>query len=494
MPDSSFPVPGNLARRILRGAAYLGTAQYASMGIGLIKTMILARLVAPEHWGVLGLALVWVSFLNVFRMELREVVISDQNGHPARLFIQYVFENATSLIGAALGAGVYLIAPWLAQPEVWTAIFVLLGVRLFTSLTSTPVYMLHRDIRQDVLMRLTLIGTALAAVVSVATAFLGRPLLTVLLDTAIPVVALGAGAWVAVGWRPRALWDGVHARDIFRFGTTLWTGGLLGKITWEFDDWLVGKLWSAKALGYYGKAYWLAKLPMDVFAGVIGGIALSMYAQSRAEGEAVLARVYRLTTWLLTRVVALAGIVMLAAADELVAIVLGPKWGPVPLLLRVMFLYVLARPLYQNNAQLLISVRKEKQFVATLYVQAALLLVLGPPLVYLWGGVGASIAVNIMQVAGFVWSQAAVSRCLGKSGPGLYALPALTLALAVPFAYAIGQFAGDGILISLIVKAGLGALLFGAVILLLERGQLKEVAGPIRTYLLQQRKHDETAA
>lgn len=492
-----------LARRVLRGAAFLGVGQYGVLAIGLIKTPILARLVAPEIHGVIVLALSWVSFLHLFRLELREVVISDPEGDPARLTTQYVIEVLSSLVGVLLGGLVYLAAPRLADlavgllgaasadavsnltnPLVWQAIFVLLGLRVFFAATSTPLYILQRDIRQDVITRLTLLGALLGLGVAVALAWLGYPLASLLADAALPVIVLGLGAWLVAGWRPALIWDASVARDVAAFAATMWTGGLFGKISFEFDDWLVGMLRGNRAVGFYGKAYTLSKMPMDVFAGVIAGIALSAYAQSEATGRAVLARAYRLMTWLLIRVVAWSSVIILAAADEIVLILLGPDWPGVPLLVRLMFVYVLGRPLFQNNAQLLIAIRQEKLYRSAQMVQAIVLLLLAPGAVYFLGAEGASLAVNVMMLAGFALSQVYVNRFLDVRLGRVYLLPVVLTLVLSPVVYALGGAIGGGVLVSLLLKGAVATVLFGAAVLLVERDGLREVYALVAEHLL----------
>lgn len=468
----------------MRGAAYLGVGQYALVAIGVVKTPILARLVAPEYYGVVALASAWVSFISLLRMELPEVVISDAERRQARLVTQYAIEVGTALIGVLAALALWLAVPQIASPMVWQAIFALLGVRVIFALTSTPQYILRRDIRQDVLTGLTLMGAVAGALLAIGAAYLGYALAALLLDVAVPVAVLGVGSWIAAGWRPTRTWDPLIARDIRSFALTLWTSGLLGKITWEFDDWLLGNLRGEKALGYYSRAFYLANLPMNLFAGVIGGIALSMYAQSKTAGREVLRRAYELTTWLLVRIVALASIVMLAAAEEIMLILLGPKWLPVPLLLRVMFLYVLARPLFQNNAQLLLAVRQERQFQRSLVAQALVLIVIALPAVYYWGGVGASLAVSVMQIVGFVLAQWYTSRHLELHSLRLYLLPALLLLVLTPAVYALGAAVGGGIVVTLILKAAVGAATFAGIVYMLEHRQVREVWALVRHNLL----------
>ncbi len=238
---------------------------------------------------------------------------------------------------------------------------------------------------------------------------------------------------------------------------------------------------------------------MDLFAGVIGGIALSMYARSRAAGRATLERAYTLTTWLLMRVVAWSSVIVLAAAEEVVAIILGPGWEATPPLVRLMFLYVLGRPLFQNNAQLLVATRHEKLVRRAQALQAVILVLLAPFAVARWGAAGASVAVSVMMVAGFALSQVYAARAARAPLLRLYALPFLLAAALTPAVYALGgllppvevaaladtRFAAlPADLLSLAVKGLAATLLFSAVTWLAERDTARQVIALVRENLL----------
>lgn len=462
-------------QRVVHGAFYLGLGQYLVLGIGLLKTPILARLVSVETFGVVALAISWTSFMQVFRLDLREIVISHPEGDRARLNTQFIIEVLSSLPGLVIALLLLLFWPGLASTADWTAIFTLLTAHVVTALLSTPVYILHRDIRQKTLTKLTLLGAVIAFAVSVTLAWTGHPLPALLADATIPTIVLGIGAWVATGWLPSREWDRAAAQDVTGFAFTLWSNGLFGKIMFEFDDWLVGRISGRQALGYYSRAYTIAKMPMDVFGGIIGGIALSMYAQALKEGQRVLNQVYTAATWLLVRIIAWSSIVVLAAGEEFTAVLLGPQWVRVPLLLRLMFLYVLGRPLFQNNAQLLVAYRREKQVRRTSILQAVFLLIAGPPAVMFYGAPGASVVVSVMMLLGFAASHRYVTRVIDAPVFQLYGLPMLLVALLTPLVYIMGQLLDTNALIMLALKGVVTTIAVAGVILLFERSRLLEV-------------------
>ena len=477
MENSSSLPPDQIARRALRGGIYVTIAQYGAFGIGIIKGAILARLVAPEIFGVVALATTWVSFLSLLRMEMKDVTISYPTDHPARFATLYGLEIATTIPGVFLAGLLYLIAPGICSTLCWYAIAALMGVRLAVAFTSLPLYLLQRDIQQGILSLLSLLGAVLALAVAVWLAYFNHPLLALLADAAIPVVVSGLGSLVVVRRRLRWGWDAQVARDVIAFGFTLWTNGLLGLITFMLDSWLVGTLRGDEALGFYSKAYTLAKMPMDFFASAIGALALGLYSQSYAAGRQVLERAYTLTTWLLARVVALSSIMMLGAAEEIIRILLGVNWLSIAPLVRLLGLYMIARPLWQNNVQLLIPVRRERLARRVTAVMAVILLVLAPVAVLKWGAAGVAVAISLMMFTGMMLSQWYVSRELQVNLLSLYLLPAGLCVVLTPSLVWIGSVMGGGAAISFLAKGVGSTVLFAVIIGLLEQERVKEVFG-----------------
>lgn len=470
----------SIINKTIRAMAAQAVGQYGAMAVGVIKGMILARLVDNEVYGVVFLAVTYVSFMNIFRMQVREAVTRDADASQTRLMTLYVIEVVTVVPALLIALVGYLLLPGLGSEGLWLAIGVILASRVVTALGSVPMYLLERDLRHRVLASLTLAGTVLALAVAVPLAWFGYPLAAILVDVTIPAAVLAVGAVWTAGWHPSRDWDADIARDSMRFSTTMWMGGLFGKITFEYDDWLVGTFRGEGALGYYGKAYQSAKLPMDVVAGVIASVSYGLYGQSRKQSMAALSEAYSQLTWLLVRVIALSSIVMLAAADEFILIYYGPDWAPVVPLLRLMFVYVMARPIWQNDAILLVSIGKESLHRWMMGLQAVVLLLIGTPAVLMYGARGASVAVSIMMLIGALGTGIAVYRSLTIRPLFIYGLPFLLMAVMTPLVYWGGLYLPLPALPMFIIKGGVTTVGFIGLIWLVERETFRDAVALVR--------------
>jgi len=472
----------SLARLATRGALWTGFGHYVTFALGLAKAIILARLIGREYFGLLAGAAVWASYLSFARLDLRLAVLKSRE-EPETLNTQFLLENASASAGLMVAALLALVWPHLASPTVWWLIFVLLAAAQLEALTSTSVYLTERRLRQDVLGRFTALAAVIGSVVPVLVALGGAALPALLVDAVLPVLIPRLGSLLFTRWRPAFVWDPRQLREQLRLAWTLWSTGLLGKITYQFDDWLVFNLnrprpviWLGSGVepeALYDRAYSLGKLPMDLVAGMIGGNALSLYVESAARGREVLVAVYRQVTWILAWMIFASGTYAFVAADDLVHI-LGEQWVPMVPLLRLMILFVVGRPLFQNHAQLLLAMRRERDVRAAMAVQAVFILLACPPAVYWFGAAGASVVVSVMSLIGLVIAERRVTRSLGSPTWPLYVVPGSAAIAVLALVAVLGPTLPASIWLSATVKGIVSALGFGTALWLFDRAAALE--------------------
>lgn len=490
------PASEGLPNQAVRSALWTGLSQYWLFGLGLIKTVILARLVPPEWFGVVALAQVWVSYLSFLKFDFRTAVVAWEET-PAVLTMAFWLDNLMTFSGIALTGAFFLIAPGALSPPIWAAMFVLLGTAMFEALTSTPRYLAEKHLRQDVIGRLTVFYSLLGLILAALLAWKGFYLVALLIDIVMPTLVLGAGLALVVRWRPRRLWDAGTARGLLSYGFTLWTTGLLGKVIFQLDDWLVGtirktrpRVWLSSGVlpeAFYSRAYVAGKMPMDVFAAFISLIALPLYARGEAEGRETLRRLYRRTTWLLTYLIFLSSTFALAATEEVVTIVLGERWLPTVPLFRLMSLFIFLRPLFQNASQMLLAVRREREMRRAVLLQAIFIALACPPAVYLWGAAGASVVVSVMTLLGVIASERYVARELGEPAWSIYLVPTLTAGLLLGVLAVASPWMPANLWLSAIAKGLVCTLGFGSVVLVFERQMAVSVVNTVRQALAQSR-------
>ncbi|MBI4631017.1 MAG: oligosaccharide flippase family protein [Chloroflexi bacterium] len=471
----------SLAQLATRSVLWTGFSQYIFFALGIVKTIFLYRLIGAEYTGLVAGAAVWASYFSFCRFELR-VPVFNSNEEKIILNTQFWLENFTAFIGLVIAVASLWLIPNLASSATWAIIFILLGLNLFETLTSTARYIVEKRLRQDVIGRLTLFTSVIGFLIPVGLAISGAPLAALTMEIVLPSLVVGAGAALFTRWMPTLNFDRAELWRQFRVGWTLWTSSLLGKITFQFDDWLVFNLnrpnpitWlgsGVRAEGFYSRAYNAGKMPMDVVAGMIGSVALSLYAESAARGRETLIAAYKQLTWLLTWIICISSTIAFVTADEAVSILFGEAWLPMSPLFRLMFFFIIGRPLFQNNAQLLLALRAETDFRWAMLAQAIFILIACPPAVYLWGAAGASAVVSIMSLIGLIATEWYVAKHLQTSLWQLYLVPTLTsLTLSITLLL-VTPLITSNVWLAASFKGIVCATVFGIVLLIFERTNL----------------------
>jgi O-antigen/teichoic acid export membrane protein len=148
-----------------------------------------------------------------------------------------------------------------------------------------------------------------------------------------------------------------------------------------------------------------------------------------------------------------------------------------------MILFVVGRPLFQNNSQLLLALRAENDFQKVIFWQAVFIVLACPPAVYFFGAAGASVVVSLMSVIGFVISERYVVRYLGFSAWKIYLVPICASLIVVGVCVLAAPALPANIWLSALVKGIVSVFVFGAALLLFERQSALEAIRTVRNGL-----------
>jgi lipopolysaccharide exporter len=322
-------------------ASTLRGLRWSLIATGLIAVLqfvysgIMSRLLTPADFGLMGMAMVVISFGGYFaHMGLEQALIQ-------RATLEPVHIRATSTVAIGLGIvvtslmwGLAPLAPLLfKEPGV---VSVLRGMSLtfvVNSLGATSQSLLRRRMAFDLLARIEL-GAFLVGygVVGLGMAWAGWGIWSLVGATLCNLLVKAVAAWLCVrhSLRPPLRW--AHYQPLVNFGGAVSVVSLLEYAGANLDRLSIGRLLGTYTLGLYNRTFFLVQLPLYQFTDSISRVMLPSY--SSLQHDIPRLRPLYLTALSLSAWVMLpmaAG--MATAADPLVRVVLGPQWGAaVPLL------------------------------------------------------------------------------------------------------------------------------------------------------------------
>lgn len=327
----------DLKQRTIRGGFARLCSQGATVSIRVGSLMVLARLLGPKDFGLVGMATAFTGLLNLLR---------DFGLSAATIQRSTITEDQIStlfwiniLAGLLLALMVLALAPAVAafyhQPRL-EAVMAVLGLGfLFNAAGTQHGALLQRQMRFTTMAVIGVVSLILSTAVGVAGAMAGFGYWAlVAIPVTLPLVA-SVGYWLTTGWIPRMPRRGARVRSMIRYGGTLTLNGLVYYIATNFEKVLLGRFWGADALGIYGRSYQIINMPTTNLNSAAGEVAFA--ALSRVQDDRERLRNYFLKGYSL--VLALTIPLTIACAlfpNDIILVVLGPKWTGAAVILRLL--------------------------------------------------------------------------------------------------------------------------------------------------------------
>ena len=325
--------------------------QYAGAiltGLGqLVVTAILARLLTPQDYGLVGLAAVYVGLAAILS-QFGVAPAMVQRGELTPRFMRAGF-TAAMTSGIVTCGLVWATAPLAAAALGSTSLIPFIRGLSLTFVLGSPGFVAEGLSQRHLAWRRLMW-------VEVIAFFAGYAL------PGIGLALAGYGAWSLVGsalgqtlvrsmillsLEPHPKWPrlGPEIREVFRFGSGFTVARLLNYGAQQGDNLVVGRVLGITALGYYTRAFKLMLVPVTYFAMVVTRVLFPI--MSRMQDDLA-----RLRTTYLTGAAVLAlasaplGALLVVVAPEIVAIVLGPRWSPATVPFQVLTTTIMFRNVY----------------------------------------------------------------------------------------------------------------------------------------------------
>jgi O-antigen/teichoic acid export membrane protein len=374
-------------KHLLGGIAWTAGAKWASQILTWLCLLVVARLLEPRDFGVVGVAGVYLGLIAVFsEFGFGSAVITLRN-----LTVNEIAQiNSFSVISGAVG---FLVSCALAlpmgrffrSPELPAVIVVMSTNFLILGFKTVPCSVLQRDFR---FKRLSIIDSSAAITQSLCVlllAWLGRGYWALALGSVAGTVVATALTMASRPWgfeRPR-LKSVAHAVNLSR-------QVLVGRLTWiiysDSDFLVAGRMLGTTALGAYTFAWNLATLPVEKVTALVGQVTPAFFSAHQTDYNAL--RRYLLS---LTEAVSLvtfpATIGLGLVAPEFIGVFLGSRWSDAVAPLEILAFYGSIRTVSALLGPLLTALR-ETRFLMWTNIAAAVLM---PLLFYVgsrWGPLG----------------------------------------------------------------------------------------------------------
>jgi len=340
----------DLKQKVIRGGLARLCAQAANFAARLVSLMILARLLSPKDFGLVGMVTAFTGVLDLFR-DFGLSAAAVQRASVTEEQISSLFW-INILIGALLGLVALAMGPVIAafyhEPRLFGVTAVLAVAFLFNAAGVQHSALLQRQMRFTALAVISTIGLILGTAIAIGGAKAGYGYWALVAMGVAAPLATTAGLWMTARWIPGMPRRRAGIRSLVRFGSTVTLSGLTVYVACNFEKVLLGRFWGADAIGIYGRAYQLINIPTANLNSAAGEVAFA--GLSRVQDDPSRLRNYFLKGYSLVLALTLPiTIACVLFADDVILVLLGPTWkaaGPIfRLLAPTILVFAIANPI-----------------------------------------------------------------------------------------------------------------------------------------------------
>ncbi|KAA3656192.1 MAG: lipopolysaccharide biosynthesis protein [Chloroflexi bacterium] len=408
-----------LKYKTARGSLIMGAVTMLFRPINIIGALFLMRLLNPEDFGAVALALILLTTSSLFSaLGLETAIIQSSHDNRKIAFPSFVITMGfATILFLILNTNILTFARLLGDEEIvpilrWLSLLILIDAAYAIPAALTRKQLMFGKVGiAGMLYRITYTTMTLTL------AFLGYGVWSLVYANLISsLIHTVAYFWLSPGWDwiiPRR-WDMKVVRDLLRFGIQSTFSTVLHYLHTHVDDWLVGRYLGKQALGYYSKAYDFSNnTVIQISDNVVGIVFLPSYTQMQHDPDK-LTRAYLKSVQLVLLIVVPLAFGVLAIAPEMVWVLWGAKWAPMIPIMQIFALLLLTRPIASNTIPLFQALGKPDYNTRN----GLVLLVIMIPLVLLFLSQGiaiVAIAIVISHFIGAVYNMYQVNTILPGS-------------------------------------------------------------------------------
>jgi O-antigen/teichoic acid export membrane protein len=407
---------GTISQQLARGGVWVFVSYGLEQALSLVRSIILARLLAPADFGLMGMALFSLAFLAVFTQTgIWPALIQRPELDQPTLNTAWLISVSRGLI---LGILTLAAAPWVARffgaPLLSPILRVMALSFVLAGLNSLGLVLLQKGLDFRKLAVVNVVTSFVNLVAATVTAFLSRSVWALVIGTLAGSVAVLLLSYRVHPFRPHLPFDRERARELLGFGKHITASSVVTYALNQGDDAYVGKVLGSEALGYYGLAYRLSNLPATSIAHVIGRVTLPAYSAMQHDLDQLRGTYLRILK--LTALVSLpVAVGLFSLAPLIVRVLYGDKWLPVVPAFQILCLFGLERSIGATSGPIFLALGRPEFILRVLLVKLVVMAIGIVPLTARYGIVGTSIAVSVSAIAVQMAVVPAVSRLLHLS-------------------------------------------------------------------------------
>lgn len=343
-----------LKEKTINGLLWSFVDTFAGQGISFIVGIVLARILSPREFGLIGMITIFIAISQSFiDSGFSQALIRKKDCTSDDYSTVFYFNLVTGIIFfVCLLLTAPIISEFFHEPALKSIVQVLGITLIINSITIIQRTILTKRIDFKLQARISVIASILSGAIAITLALFNFGVWSLVALQLSKQAINSFFLWLWNNWKPIFIFSKSSFNELFGFGSKLLLSGLIDTAYRNIYYLVIGKYFSAIELGYYTRADQFQSLPSSNLQGIIGRVSFPMLSSIQdniPQLKEAYIKIIR-STMLITFVLMLG---MAAAARPIILTLIGDKWEPCIIYLQMLCFVGMFYPLQALNLNML---------------------------------------------------------------------------------------------------------------------------------------------
>ncbi len=469
--------PMEVKKEFLTGLFWASSGSGLAKIINLFTLIVLARLLNPDIFGLIAIALLITNTLGIF---------SDYGLGAALIQKEKITEkdNDTVLLTTPIiNIFIYAIAYLLAVPagsffgngDVVLIIKILSLILIIQSLGMVPLALLQKELKYKKILITDISASIVYFLVAVGFAYNGKGVWSLVFGQLARYSTQLIVVWLVSDWKPGWRFHRDSLKSLYGFGKHIVLLGIISFIVKNLDNAVIAKFLTPRDLGLYTMAYTIGNILPMFIKSTIGRIAFPVYSKWDKDKNDFKRRFLLINKFNLIFCLWIT-LLLITTSSFLIPLLLGGKWTASVVMIQALAFFGFQRSVGSVCAPALNAIGVPQAQREPMILNSLIFVPLIIPIVKFFGVEGAAVLATISIIPGFIWTVYRTFKLLGlKSELGSFFRPLLTGCLILVLWVILKPFISSLVLLNLFTNFFLVSIIFWVIMWICEKKLFSQI-------------------
>lgn len=356
----------SLKRKVITGIAWQYFQRIGNQMIHFLVSLILARLLMPEDFGIVALLGVFISVSNIFidsgfgnaLIQRREIDDIDASS------VFYLNVAVSFLLYIIVYFSAPLVSIFYNMPQLTILLRVLSLQIIIMAFACVQQSMLVRQMKFKFNFYIGMISVIVSSVTGISMAYSGMGIWSIVFSQLIAQLSICIGLWLFVAWRPKMVFSWERIKTLFSYGSRILGGSIINVVYNNVYNLVIGKCYSSADLGFYNRGQLLPVTIIDTVSTSFNSVlfpALSSVQDDKVRYKSLIRRMSRVISFVVFFLAAF----IFTFSPQIIHFLLGEKWLPAIPFMCIVSFTVCVNPLIVVNQTISTSLGRSDVYMKT---------------------------------------------------------------------------------------------------------------------------------